>query len=135
MHPRSVHHRIVLAIAALSLGALVALCCGGVSIAATTHANAARPGLPGTWSGKYGGSYSGSFTLTWKQTGKRLTGSIKLSNPGGSYPITGSVSGGKITFGAVGAGATYTGTWAGKSMSGHYKSVGGGGGTWSAHKT
>jgi hypothetical protein len=38
-----------------------------------------------------------------------------------------------IKFGAVGVGATYTGTASGTSMSGSYKSPQGGG-KWSAHK-
>jgi hypothetical protein len=64
----------------------------------------------------------------------RLSGSIALSNPSGKYGISGSVHGSAITFGAVGAGATYTGSVSGKSMSGSYKSPQGGG-KWSAHKT
>jgi hypothetical protein len=44
------------------------------------------------------------------------------------------VRGSAITFGAVGAGATYTGSVNGTSMSGRYKSPQGGG-AWSAHKT
>jgi hypothetical protein len=44
------------------------------------------------------------------------------------------VHGSAINFGAVGAGATYTGKVSGKSMSGNYESPKGGG-TWSAHKT
>ena len=57
-----------------------------------------------------------------------------LSRPRGKYGVTGSVHGKAITFGAVGAGATYTGSVSGRSMSGSYKS-GPGRGTWSAHKT
>jgi hypothetical protein len=44
------------------------------------------------------------------------------------------VHGGAITFGAVGAGAKYTGSVSGSSMSGTYSSPKGGG-SWSAHKT
>jgi hypothetical protein len=44
------------------------------------------------------------------------------------------VQGSAIRFGAVGAGATYTGSVSGKSMSGRYKTPQGGG-PWSAHKT
>ena len=83
---------------------------------------------------QYGGAFSGTFTLHWTQTGSKLKGSITLSNPRGKYGIGGSVHGSSITFGAVGAGATYTGWVSGKSMSGHYKSPEGGG-RWSAHKT
>jgi hypothetical protein len=97
-------------------------------------AAAARPTIAGTWKGKYSGPYSGTFTLTWRQSRTRLTGTIKLSNPPGRYPITGSVNGQKIKFGAVGAGATYTGTWVGNSMSGHYK-VPGATGSWSATRS
>lgn len=132
MDPRSLHHRIVPAVA-LSLGVLVALFCSSTSIAATSHSHAARPSLAGTWSGTYSGAYSGTFTLKWRRTGTQLSGSIKLSKPSGTYPISGNVNGSKITFGAVGAGATYTGSWSGKSMSGHYSSANRGG-SWSAHK-
>jgi hypothetical protein len=45
------------------------------------------------------------------------------------------VRGSTIAFGAVGAGATYTGTVSGTSMSGKYQAAGTTGGTWSAHKT
>jgi hypothetical protein len=62
-----------------------------------------------------------------------LHGSIKLSNPAGKYPITGTVRGTKISFGAVGVGATYSGTVSGRTMSGRWKSASRGG-TWSAHK-
>jgi hypothetical protein len=135
MQSRPLHHRNVLALAALSLGAFVALSFGSSSFAATSYSRATRPSLAGTWSGRYSGSYSGTFTLKWKQTGTRLSGSIKLSRPSGTYPITGSVNRSKISFGAVGAGATYTGSWSGKSMSGRYTSADGGGGGWSAHRT
>ena len=46
---------------------------------------------------------------------------MALSNPRGTYPINGSVKGSAIMFGAVGAGATYTGSVSGTSMSGRYK--------------
>lgn len=90
--------------------------------------------LAGKWSGKYSGAFTGTFTLHWTQTRTILHGSITLSNPSGKYPISGSVHGKAINFGAVGAGATYTGSVSGRSMSGTYKSPRGGG-TWSAHKT
>jgi hypothetical protein len=118
----------------LSLAALLALCCSSISLAATSRRHAARPSLAGTWSGKYSGAFTGTFTLRWKKTGSTLSGSIRLSNPSGTYGIRGSVHGGKISFGAVGVGATYTGTWSGKSMSGRYRSPQGGG-SWSARKT
>jgi hypothetical protein len=90
--------------------------------------------LAGTWSGHYSGAFSGTFTLHWTRTGSHLNGSITLSYPSGRYGINGSVHGNAIQFGAVGAGATYTGKVSGKSMSGNYESPRGGG-TWSAHKT
>ena len=69
-----------------------------------------------------------------KQAELRLSGSIVLSKPRGTYSISGSVHGRTIKFGAVGAGAADTGSVSGNSMSGSYKSPQGGG-KWSAHKT
>ncbi len=89
--------------------------------------------LAGTWSGQYSGAYSGTFTLHWTQKGSKLSGSITLSSPPGKYSVNGSVKGKTIKFGTVGAGATYTGSVSGNTMSGTYKSVPAGG-TWSAHK-
>jgi hypothetical protein len=114
----------------LGVVALLAICCSGAAIAAGDSSTS----LAGTWSGKYSGAFSGTFTLHWKETGSKLHGSIKLSRPHGTYPVTGTVRGTAIKFGAVGAGATYTGAVHGSSMSGHYK-TGQGGGSWSAHKT
>jgi len=118
--------------------AVLAICLSGTAAAAV---NSSKPdssthnsSLAGTWSGRYSGAFSGTFTLRWKQTGSQLHGTITLSYPKGKYPITGSVRGQKIKFGAVGAGATYTGSVSGKSMSGTYKTAQGGG-KWSAHKT
>jgi hypothetical protein len=121
----------VLAIAVLltAVGSATALAAAG-----PVRSHAARPTIAGTWSGQYSGAFNGKFTLRWKQTGSTLHGSIVLSSPKGNYAINGSVNKGKINFGVVGAGATYTGTWSGKSMSGRYKSPAGGG-SWSAHKT
>jgi hypothetical protein len=98
--------------------------------------------LAGTWSGKYSGAFSGTFTLHWTQSGSELTGTITLSGTGGKYGnssgkygVSGSVHGSAITFGAVGAGATYTGSVSGTtSMSGNYTTPVGGG-SWSAEKT
>ncbi len=89
--------------------------------------------LAGTWSGQYSGAYSGTFTLHWTQRGSKLVGTITLSTPHGTYDVDGSVNGKTINFGTVGAGATYTGSVSGNSMSGTYKSVPAGG-TWSAKK-
>jgi hypothetical protein len=99
----------------------------------SSHSAKPHPKLAGTWAGKYGGAFSGTFTLHWTQSGTKLRGSIALSNPKGTYGITGSVHGTAIKFGAVGVGATYTGSVKGKSMSGKYRSPQGGG-TWSARK-
>lgn len=110
--------------------ALLAACWSTAAIAASSS----TPHLAGTWSGHYSGAYSGTFKLHWTQSGSRLRGSIKLSSPRGTYGINGSVHGSAITFGAVGAGATYTGSVSGKSMSGRYKTRNGGG-PWSARKT
>jgi hypothetical protein len=113
---------------------------GAASVAsAAPAANQTRspkhhPTLAGTWSGQYSGAFSGTLTLHWTQSGSTLSGSIALSNPSGKYSVSGSVHGSAISFGAVGAGATYTGSVSGKSMSGSYKTPKGGG-TWSAHKT
>jgi hypothetical protein len=110
-----------------------------VSLLAAASATAARhtlrPTIAGTWAGSYSGAFTGRFTLTWKKTGARLSGTIALSNPPGRYGINGSVGrGGSIHFGVVKVGATYTGTWSGKSMSGRYNSPQGGG-SWSARKS
>jgi hypothetical protein len=92
--------------------------------------------IAGTWSGQYSGGYNGTFTLHWTQTGSKLTGTIKLSSPSGTYGVNGSVQGSAIKFGAVGVGASYTGSvsGSGKSMSGTYLAVPKGG-SWSATKT
>lgn len=114
----------------LWIAALLAVCCTATALGATST----QSSLAGTWTGSYRGAFAGTFKLTWTQTGTKLTGSIHLSNPVGKYGITGKVGrSGAIQFGVVGAGATYTGSVSGNSMSGKYKSPQGGG-TWSAHK-
>jgi len=133
MHVDSLRHRVPLVIPVLWVAVLLAVCGSGVAIAAASPSTT-QSKLTGTWSGQYSGAYSGTFTLHWRQKGSKLIGSITLSNPGGKYGVTGSVHHGVISFGAVGAGATYTGTVSGSSMSGKYK-TGNGGGSWSAHKT
>lgn len=99
----------------------------------------ASSNMSGTWSGQYGGAYQGTFKLTWQQEGAGLSGSITLSNPGGTVPIHGRVNGSAISFGTVGGQAiTYTGSVSGTSMSGSYHVVAPGGsvsGTWSATKS
>lgn len=98
-----------------ALAVAAALAVGGRA-APLAAGDAAGPHLAGTWSGRYGGAFSGTFKLHWKQSGARLSGSIALSNPHGTYTVTGSVSGTAIRFGAVGAGATYTGSVSGSTM-------------------
>jgi hypothetical protein len=115
---------------ALWAATLLAVCCTATALATTPT----RSTLAGTWVGSYSGAFSGTFRFTWAQTGSKLHGSIHLSNPPGSYGISGFVGrAGGIQFGVVGAGATYKGTVSGNSMSGTYKSPQGGG-SWSAHK-
>ena len=134
--------------------ALTAAGCGGSSstsnstsvasatatTAATTTATAASTtstsngGLSGRWSGRYSGAYSGTFDLNWQQSGSTLSGTIKLSNPGSTEKINGTVNGSSIKFGTVGGpGITYSGSVSGSSMSGSYQTPGGGG-PWSATK-
>jgi len=139
---QSRRRRVFLMTPVLSFAAMAAIACGGagsvaVASASQSHKKTAthRTSLSGTWSGQYGGAYHGQFTLHWKQSGSSLTGTIKLSSVGGSVSVTGNVRGNTIQFGTVGSAAiTYTGTVSGTSMSGNYKTPGGGG-SWSAHKT
>jgi hypothetical protein len=105
--------------------------------ASTTPSSAASStaGLSGTWSGQYSGPSQGTFTLTWQQSGSKLTGTITISELGVPTAIDGTVSGSTITFGTVGTAAvTYSGTVAGNSMSGTYQAPNGSG-TWTATKT
>jgi hypothetical protein len=118
---------------AVAVVVLLAVVGGG---SGATAAPGQTSSIAGTWAGTYSGAYSGTFTLHWRQTGSKLRGSIALSNPHGTYGVTGSVSGSTINFGAVTAGATYSGSLSrsGKSMSGHYRTRRGVG-SWSARKT
>jgi hypothetical protein len=145
MRVRASRRKVARATQVVGIAAVLAACMSGTAAAAVSSPNAAppKPGptkvklipVAGTWSGHYGGAFAGTFTLRWRESkAGRLTGSIVLSNPHGSYSISGSVHGRAISFGAVGVGATYTGSVSGKSMSGRYKSPSGGGG-WSARKT
>ncbi len=127
---------VALCVAALALAAL------GTAAFASTRAAKPPINLAGTWSGTYSGGFSGSFTLKWTQTNSKLRrgtgllkGTIKLSNPGGVYRISGSVNGTTIKFGAVGVGAVYAGSVSssGISMSGTWKS-GVAKGSWKAHR-
>jgi len=132
MRTHRLRRRIPGLLPALCSAALLAICLSGTAAAAPTH----QSSLAGTWTGHYSGAYSGTFTIRWKQSSGRLIGTIALSFPKGKYSISGSVRGHTIKFGAVGAGATYTGSVSasGKSMSGTYKTAQGGG-KWSARKT
>ena len=108
---------------------------GGASAAANkaTLKKSKAPAVAGAWSGKYSGAFSGTFILNWTRKSNELRGTIKLSSPSGSYSCTGRIEGSKLTFGAVGAGARYTGSISGTSMSGRY-TTGRGGGSWTATK-
>ena len=127
------HQRGLRRAVALWVAFLVAGLCTTAAFAFTGAAQSVK--LAGTWSGSYAGGYSGTFTLHWTQSGSRLKGTIALSNPHGTYNITGSVNGTGIKFGAVGVGALYSGSVAasGLSMSGRWTS-GPAKGTWKAHK-
>ena len=117
---------------------LVAAASSPTASASASKVRAAGGSLSGTWSGTYGGAYHGTFTLRWKQSGSRLSGTIKLSNANSTPAITsikGSVHGTAIRFGTVGSAAiSYSGSVSGKSMAGGYQTPGGAG-SWSAHKT
>lgn len=107
--------------------------------AASPPAATASTGLTGTWKGQYSGSYQGTFHLTWRQSGSKLGGTIRLSAPATTLPISGKVQGGAIRFGTLGSLAiTYSGSVSGSSMSGNYQvGINGGsaGGSWSASKS
>jgi hypothetical protein len=122
-------------ITSLWIAALLALAFSEAALAgsASTSHVATTSGLAGKWTGHYGGAVSGHFTIHWKKTGSRLHGSITLSHPQGTYDISGSVTNGKIKFGAVSVGAKYKGKVRGTSMSGTWTSPSGGG-SWSATK-
>jgi hypothetical protein len=149
---RTLSSRLVL-VAVLAGTAVTGVGCGGSSNSstmptgasapsATTTATAAAPttttasgdDLSGTWNGKYSGAYQGTFVLDWKQSGSKLSGTIKLSAPNNTLDVNGTLQGSAIQFGTVGSQAiTYTGTVTGDSMSGSYQTPGGGG-PWSATK-
>ena len=136
VHPQ--RRRITPAIPVLAAAALFAIVWSGTVANATVAKKKPLPKhkstLAGTWTGQYSGAVSGTFTLNWTQTGSTLTGSITLTSPKGKYAIGGHVNGTAISFGAVGAGATYTGSLSGSSMSGKWTSPVGGG-SWSANKS
>jgi hypothetical protein len=124
--------RVPRSIVALWVVALVAGLCSSATFAARGVQSIK---LAGAWSGSYSGGYAGMFIIHWTQSGSSLKGTIALSNPHGTYPITGSVTGTGIKFGAVGVGAVYSGSvsTSARSMSGHWTS-GPARGTWKAHK-
>jgi hypothetical protein len=137
MEIQSLRRRITRRLPALWVAGLLAFACCGAALAAQTstrsHA-AVQRNLGGKWKGHYSGAVSGHFTIHWKQTGTLLHGTIKLSNPSGTYAIDGGVRGKKIKFGALTVGAKYKGALHGSTkMSGTWTS-GTGGGSWSAHK-
>jgi hypothetical protein len=101
----------------------------------TTTASSAESSLSGQWKGQYGGAYNGTFVLHWQQSGSSLNGKITISSPLATLGVNGTLHGSSITFGTVGSLAiTYTGTVSGESMSGTYRTPGGGG-NWSASKS
>ena len=140
----SLRRRLPILTLALPFSAAMSICWSNSIATAASSPTASAPSsnvrvasgpLSGSWSGKYGGAYHGTFTLHWKQSGSRLSGTIKLSNPNSEPSIKGTVHGSTIRFGTVGSAAiTYSGSVSGKSMSGSYQTPGGGG-SWSAHKT
>jgi hypothetical protein len=136
MDVQPLRRRITRRLPALWIAAFLALACCGTTLAAAnaSSSDVATTGLAGKWKGHYGGAVSGHFTIHWTQTGSRLHGNIALSNPKGTYNIGGSVTNGKINFGAVSVGAKYKGKVKGKSMSGTWSSPEGGG-SWSASKS
>ena len=137
MDTQPLHHRITRRFPALWIAAFLALACCGTALAAASSSSshaATSSKLAGKWTGHYGGAVSGHFTLHWRKTGSRLRGTITLSNPNGTYGISGSVNQGKIKFGAVSVGAKYKGKVRGTSMSGTWTSPQGGG-SWSATKS
>jgi opacity protein-like surface antigen len=129
--------RVIRPLPALWIAALLALTCCGTALAAGSASKShstIQVKIGGKWNGTYSGAYSGHFTIHWKQTGRALNGTIKLSSPSGKYAIDGSVRGKKLKFGAVTVGAKYKGKLHGtKRMSGTWTSAQGGG-SWSAHK-
>src|SRR5690348_426911 len=87
-------------ISLLSIAALLAVVCSVSAASAANHPTRTL-NLGGKWSGTYSGAVSGSFTLQWTQSNSRLTGTITLSRPHGTYRIGGLVRGDAISFGAV----------------------------------
>jgi hypothetical protein len=111
----------------------------------TTPAVAA--GVAGTWNGVWRSTSSpgatGTFQMTFAQAGQSLSGPIEITGTPciTSGTITGTLSGTRITFGAVKGQNTvsYDGTWSGNVMSGTYSApsaaCGNGTGNWQAART
>ena len=101
--------------------------------------------MTGTWPGTYESTSTpganGTFTIQFTQTGSQLTGSIDIQGTPciTTGTISGTLSGGQITFGAVEGAQTiaYTGSVSGNTMSGTYSApqCDNGKGTWTATKT
>jgi len=96
--------------------------------------------IDGKWNGTYqpSGGGSGTFSVTFKQTGSSLNGtlSINVSCLDGAK-VTGKVNGDTIQFGSVQGQCSvdYNGKINGDQMSGSYDIGGGTGGNWKASKT
>jgi hypothetical protein len=136
MNVQPARHKVVKVVPVLWIVALLAVSSGTAlaAVSSSTSHLATQVKVAGKWKGRYSGAFSGHFTIRWTQKGRRLTGTIALSQPKGKYGIDGSVRhGGKLKFGAVAVGAKYKGTLHGKKMSGTWTSPQGGG-SWSAHK-
>ena len=137
--------------AAIGVAALIVVASGWSSStwASTPTGNAAYHAahkakygpLSGKWSGNYSGAFNGTFMLTWKQSGKNLSGTIKISGFSDvPTSLHGTVQGGSISFGTVGSKSiTYSGSVSGSSMSGSWKMKAGGqllgGGSWKASRS
>jgi hypothetical protein len=137
--------------AAIGVAALIVVASGWSSStwASTPTGNAAYHAahkakygpLSGKWSGNYSGAFNGTFMLTWKQSGKNLSGTIKISGfSDAPTSIHGTVKGASISFGTVGSESiTYSGSVSGDSMSGTWQLRAGGrslgDGSWHASKS
>ena len=138
MNTQPAGRRVPRVVSMLWVAALVASCCTGTALAAASSSRsgaAIASNLSGKWKGHYSGAYSGKFTIRWTQTGRKLEGTLTLSNPKGKNAIKGSVRGKKIKFGTVdnSNAITYHGSWSGTTMSGVYQ-AGGRSGSWGAHQ-
>ena len=134
MYVDRARHRVPRRLVALWVTVLVASSCSAAALG-SAGATQKSINLTGTWSGSYTGGSTGTFTLHWTQVRSKLTGTIALSNPHGTYNITGSVNRTGIHFGTVGVGVLYSGSVSalGLSMSGNWTS-GPAHGSWNAHR-